>query len=150
MKTLTINIPEGYIIDNFDKQSGEITLKENPKKVTDRIMSVLDVLNDNGLSHEQFKKQSEGLSEDEVAYKILKLLAKSLNEGWQPNWNNTNEAKYYAWFEMGGSSGFRFGGCAYWLSYSLVGSRLCFKSRELAEHAGKNFTDVYKQFMTIN
>lgn len=35
------------------------------------------------------------------------------------------------------------------ISASFVGSRLCFKSSELAEHAGKNFTSVYKQFMVI-
>lgn len=150
METLKIEIPKGYMIDSFDKQSGEIKFKEKPKNVIERIKSVADVFADNGLTEYQFAKKCEGLSEDEVAYRILKLLAKSLNEGWQPDWNNSMEAKYYAWFEMGGSSGFRSYVCDHWRSTSSVGSRLCFKTRELAEHAGKNFTHVYKQFMTIN
>ena len=149
METLKIEIPKGFEIDSFDKLSGEIKFKEKPKKVTERIKTVTDVLADNGLTQDQFDKQCEGRESDEVAYRILKLLARSLNEGWKPNWSNFNEAKYYAWFEMGGSSGFRFLGFVGWRSNSAVGSRLCFKTSELAVHAGKQFSEVYKQFMVI-
>jgi hypothetical protein len=90
-----------------------------------------------------------GQEQDEIAYRILKMLAKSLNQGWVPDWSNHNEYKYYPYFELGGSSGFRFHGYGLWRSHSLVGSRLCFKTRELAEHAGKHFTDVYRKFMVI-
>lgn len=147
MQTLKIQIPEGYEIDNLDKQSGEIRFKEKPKKVTERIKTVGDVLADHGLTQQDL--QCIGLSPDEIAYRIIKMLVKSLNEGWVPDWSNSKEVKYYPWFEMGGSSGFRFDGCDSWGSASGVGSRLCFKSRELAEYAGKQFTDVYKQFMTL-
>ena len=77
---------------------------------------------------------------------IAELLCKSLNEDWTPDWDNSNEYKYYPWFKMG-SSGFRFGDCDGWDAVSGVGSRLCFKSRKLAEYAGEQFEDVYKQFM---
>src|SRR5688500_12280197 len=49
-------------------------------------------------------------------------------EVWKADWNNTNEYKYFAWFYMGGSSGFRCVDCDVWLSTSVVGSRLCFKT----------------------
>jgi len=147
MKTLTINIPEGYLVDTFDQNTGEIRFKEKPKKLTERIKTVADVLADNGLTQEAFNARTEDLEKDEVAYQILKMLAKSLNEGWTPDWNNDNQYKYYPWFYMGGSSGFRFYDCGYWHSLSSVGSRLCFKSRELAEYAANQFTDTYKQFM---
>lgn len=151
MKSIKIEIPKGYELDTFDKASGEIKFKElKAKSVLERILTVEDVLADHGLTVEEFDEQCENLEEDEKAYRILKLLAKSLNQGWVPDWNNPSESKYYAWFEMRGSSGFRFGGYDLWLTYSYVGSRLCFKTRELAEHAGKHFTAVYKQFMVIN
>lgn len=150
MKTLKIEIPKGFEIDSFDKQSGEIKFKEVPKSVMERIKTVEDVLSDNGLTCEQFDKQCEGLEEDEVAYRILKLLAKSLNEGWVPDWSASDEHKYFPWFEMRGSSGFRFFGDDVWLSTSLVGYRLCFKTRELARYAGQQFQHVYEQFMTIH
>lgn len=149
MQTLKINIPQGYEIDSFDKLSGEIFFKAKPKDILERIKTIDDVLADHGLTREQFDEQCEGLDEDEVAYRILKLVARSLNEGWVPDWSNSNECKYYPWFEMQGSSGFRFGDDGGWFSVSRVGSRLCFKSRALAEHAGKHFTGVYKQFMVI-
>ena len=149
MNKLEIEIPDGFELDTVDAKAGKIKLKEKPKKVTDRIKTVSDVLADHGLTEEEFDEQCDGIDDDEVAYRILKMLAKSLNEGWTPNWNNDNEYKYYAWFYMGGSSGFRFRGYGYRGSLSDVGSRLCFKSYELAEYAGKQFTDVYKRFMLI-
>ena len=34
-------------------------------------------------------------------------------------------------------------------SRSAVGSRLCFKSKDLATYAGTQFLDIYKDFFTI-
>lgn len=155
MKTLKIDlpIPAGYEIDTWDPLAGVLKLKEKaakPMKVTDRIKTINDVLIDNNINIDDFNDAWSELEPDEKAYAILKLLAKSLNEGWTPDWSNANELKYYPYFEMKGSSGFRFLVCDGWFSYSRVGSRLCFKSRELAEYAGKQFTDVYKQFMVID
>jgi hypothetical protein len=149
MQTLKIQIPEGFVIDDLDKASGEIRFKAKPKDVKQRIKTVEDVLVDNGFTQESFNEQFGNLEDDERAYIILKMLAKSLNEGWKPNWNDSNEYKYYAWFEMGGSSGFRCNGYDGWYSRSDVGSRLCFKTRDLAIYAGQTFTSVYKQFMVI-
>lgn len=144
---IEIPIPKGHTA-TFDALTGKITFKEK-KNVMERIKTVADVLADNGITDNKFSLISEGLEEDELAYKILKLLAISLNEGWIPDWNNDNQRKYFAWFYMGGSAGFRYDGCAAWASVSGVGSRLCFKSSELAEYAGKQFTEVFKQFMLI-
>lgn len=149
METLKINIPVGFMIDGFDPATNEIKLKAKPQKITERILTVTDVLAENGLNKDEFDELCEGLEEDEKAYRLLKLLVKSLNEGWLPDWSNSSEYKYYAWFEMRGSSGFRYRVFDGWGSGSAVGSRLCFKSRELAEHAGKHFTSVYEKFMVI-
>jgi len=149
-QTLKIQIPWGFEIDSFDKQSGEIRFKEKPKPAMERIKTISDLLADHGYTHERFDKLCADLSADEKAYRLLKLLAVSLNEGWTPNWSNYNEYKYYPWFELDGSSGFRYGGYDRRHSGSAVGSRLCFKSRELAEYAGKQFIEVYKQFMLIH
>jgi hypothetical protein len=150
METLKIEIPEGFTFDSFDPITKLMKLKEKPKDVMERIKTVDDILAAHGLTKAQFDTSCESLSDDEKAYRILKMLAETLNEGWKPDWNNSNEIKYYPYFEMGGSSGFRYDDCAYWRSGSAVGSRLCFKSSKLAEHAGKQFIEVYKQFMVIN
>ncbi|MFY7880565.1 MAG: hypothetical protein ACOVP6_10885 [Lacibacter sp.] len=150
METLKVQIPEGFTFDSFDPKNLEIKIKEKPKDVMERIKTVDDILAAHGLTKAQFDKRCESLSDDEKAYRILKMLAQTLNEGWQPDWNNDSQYKYYAFFYMGGSSGFRCDGYGHWYSFSVVGSRLCFKSSKLAEYAGKQFTEVYKQFMVIN
>jgi hypothetical protein len=149
MQTLKIQIPSGYEIDSFDKLSCEIKLKEKPGKAIERIKTVADILTDHRLTLEEFEQQCDDLEKDEEAYRLLKMLAKSLNEGWTPDWNNENQPKYYPWFYMGGSSGFRFGGCADWNAASGVGSRLCFISMEVATHVAKQFIDLYKEYFTL-
>lgn len=149
METLKIEIPKGHEIESFDKSSGVIKFREKSKSVMERIKTVEDLLEDHDLTQVDFDDNTEGFTEDEKAYKLLKMLAESLNEGWKPNWDNSNESKYVCWFEMG-SSGFRFSGNGGWRTASSVGSRLCFKSRELAQHAGKHFIDVWKKYMIIN
>ncbi|MEM8564916.1 MAG: hypothetical protein AAGF85_00550 [Bacteroidota bacterium] len=150
METIKIEIPRGYEVESFDRNSGELKLKEKPKPVTERIKTIDDVLADQDLSTTDLDEWKNVLTEDEVAYRLLKLLAKSLNEGWEPDWDDRSQYKYYPWFEMGGSSGFRFFDYDFWLSCSGVGSRLCFKSRKLAEHAATAFQDLYKDYMLIN
>jgi hypothetical protein len=76
-------------------------------------------------------------------------IAKVLNEGWEPSWNNSNENKYYPWFKMNSGSGLSCSGYDFVLSYTSVGSRLVFKSAELATYAGNQFLDIYSKFLTI-
>ena len=83
-----------------------------------------------------------------VAHAKLVIIADALNGGWKPNWDNTNEWKYYPWFRMPGS-GLAYFGYVRYCSSSDVGSRLCFKSRELAEYAGKQFKKLYSQYFLL-
>ena len=150
MQTLKIEIPNGFAIDSFDAKSGEIKFKPKPKNVMERIKTVSDVIAEHGFTQREFDIACEGMAPFEKAFRSLVLIAQTLNEGWKPNWKNSSEYKYYPWFEMNGSSGFRFDGFGRWHSDSYVGSRLCFKSRELAEYAGQQFTEVYRIFMIID
>ncbi len=155
METLKIEIPKGYVIDKFDLAKGEIKFKEKPKDVTLRIKSVYDAITELVEDDPEVIIYNNLLLTFDTDCHVVKqqeavVLTKAFNEGWTPNWNNSNEVKYYPWFEMGGSSVFRFSGCVDRYSLSDVGSRLCFKTRELAIHAGENFTAVYKKFMLID
>ena len=78
----------------------------------------------------------------------LMIIAEVLQEGWEADYTNRNQYKYYPWFEMG-KAGFGFSGtdCAYVYSYSGVGSRLCFPTRELAEYFGKQFLPITNDFL---
>ena len=88
-----------------------------------------------------------------VAHYKLVIIAEAVNEGWKPNWDNWDERKYYPWFDLEGSSsgaGFSYDDCDVWYANSLVGSRLCFKTWELAEHIGKTFIDLYKDYFLLD
>ena len=129
---------KGILEDTFTKQFFST-------KITDRVQSFEDACKELDIDpDEQYCDRHD--SPDDIAYKKLKIIIRALNEGWKPDWNNSSQPKYWNWFYFD-SPGFRFdfAGCDY--AYSVVGSRLCFKSRELAEYAAKQFLDLYKQFL---
>lgn len=85
------------------------------------------------------------------AHYQLVIIAEALNEGWKPNWNDQSEYKWFPWFTVKASknkpsgSGLSFYGAVNWSSNAGVGSRLCYKSREIAEYAGTHFKELYEQ-----
>ena len=87
-----------------------------------------------------------------IANYQLMVIAEALNEGWTPDWSNGEWDKWYPWFDMEDSSSagrFSFGDSAYLLSGSGVGSRICFKSEELADYAGTQFLELYRELFVI-
>jgi len=151
METLKIKIPKGFEVESFDTTTGEIKFKETPKDIRDRIKTFDDVLDHLDIDQDDFEDRIEDMTQDEAAYVKVKLIARVLNEGWIPDWTNSSEYKYYPWFKMGSPSGvgFSFVVNGDWTTDSNCGSRLCFKSRDLAIHAGKTFENIYKDFFTL-
>ncbi len=122
------------------------------QKITDRVKTFEDSCNVLGIEH-VVKVDTIGLPKDEIsiiAYAKLIIIARALNEGWTPDWGNRNQYKYFPWFEMNqAGSGFSRSYYDNWYSDAGVGSRLCYKSEELASYAGKQFQDIYEDFLTI-
>lgn len=124
-----------------------------PKDITKRVRTYADacaVLGIEPINEEVFTKL--GFTKDEIAYRKLKTVIEALNEGWRPDWSNRNEYKYWNWFVY--STSFAGFGCAYTytaptVTNTYVGSRLCFKTRELAAYAGRQFEDLYNDFFLI-
>jgi len=158
MNTLEIKKDAALKAHQNAKNSGKLLLENLfgkevfAQKVTDRIKTFFDVLEDQGISTAEFEKQCKGLTPDEIAYKQLKLIAQALNEAWEPDWTNSSEYKYRPYFYFNDPSavgGFSSYVCAYDISGSGVGSRLCYKSGELAKYAGTTFLEIYRSFMTL-
>ena len=148
---MQINPPQGFKFQSVDQSSGAINLVEIPKDIKERITNLNDVIRENGKTEEQFRESCEGLEPDEVAYKMIKEIVKAFNEGWVPDWTNSNEYKYYPWFKMGSPSGggFSCDDYVHGSAFSYVGSRLCYKSADLAKHSGQLFESIYKDFLTV-
>jgi len=116
--------------------------------VIDRIETFDDILEERGISKEEFEKSCKGLTDDEIAYRQIKLIALVYNEGWVPDWNDSNQYKYYPWFKwVGSAAGCSFGDYFCDRSDSHLGSRLVFASSDLAIDAGKKFVEIYNRFL---
>ncbi|MCL2291204.1 MAG: hypothetical protein FWC34_10990 [Bacteroidetes bacterium] len=117
--------------------------------IMDRIRSVEDACAELGQKpvNEPLLRDS-GFTEDEIIYRKLKIVTKALNENWEADYEDPNQKKWFPWFSVS-SGAFVFGDANYAYSYANAGgaSRLCFKSEELAEYAGKQFIELYKKFI---
>lgn len=113
------------------------------------------------------------ITQDLIAYLKLRIIVAALNEGWEPKFEK-GEYRYFPWFyfytkeeydklddeEKGRcvlrSGGFTVSHCGFvycsafsGASYSSTnfGSRLAFRTRELAAYAGRQFTEEWADFM---
>lgn len=92
--------------------------------------------------------EPESLPDDVVAYMKLRIICQALNGGKWMDYSDTDEAKYYPWFNASGSGvGFSCNDCGSDVSGSHVGSRLVFASSEMAKYAGNQFLDIYNQYI---
>ena len=116
---------------------------------------------------------AEWMGKDVVAFLKLRIITEALNEGWHPKFTE-DEYRYYPWFYIytkeeydnfseeekrrcvgrAGSGANANGGLVYSSandasSYSntYIGVRLAFSTRELAEYAGKQFIDIWADFV---
>jgi hypothetical protein len=84
---------------------------------------------------------------DEAAYKKIKIIVKAINQGWTPDWANSNQYKWWPYFNLSSGFGFSYANDSYAYTVTFVGSRLCFESEAKAKYAGTQFIDFYKQFL---
>ena len=104
-------------------------------------------------TREEYLKSVEGFNTpDEIAYKKLKLITKVVNEGWVADYKNFDQRKYFLWgghLYYGALAGLLVAICdsASGVTYVNVGSRLNFKSREIAEYMGKQFIDLWNEYL---
>lgn len=117
--------------------------------------------------------RGDALSEDLIAYLKVRIITAALNEGWTPQFT-TDEYRFYPWFvlytqkeidEMKEENKRRVLGRSYYYANAYAGAacsnayyastysstdrggRLCFKTEKLAEYAGKQFLDIWAEFM---
>ena len=126
-------------------------------KITDRINSIEDVISilgendDDVMEYRILMKYSR--NKYNIANTLLTMITKVLNEGWVPNWADTNEKKWFSWWKQESpSSRFVFVGtdCVLWTTGTVGGSRLCFREKSLAAFAANRFPQIYNDFLVYN
>ncbi|KAF0194121.1 MAG: hypothetical protein FD166_3579 [Bacteroidetes bacterium] len=89
------------------------------------------------------------------AHAKLVVIAEALNDGWQPDWSDEDQYKYFPWFEVEATeenragSGFSYTYYVISFTFTNVGSRLCYATSALARYAGETFADLYREYMLI-
>lgn len=147
MKKIEIEIPDGKCAKWV---KGVLTLVDEDIRV--RIKTFEDACTELGENHQYVRAYREWMRisyaecEDITAYMKLRIITAALNEGWKPTFDK-DEERWYPWFKIKqGGLVYANAGYAGSYSYTFRGVRLVFKSKELAEYAGKQFIDIYKDF----
>lgn len=147
-----------------------------PADVRERIKTFADAAKAVGIEDpEEWEEQYSDLEPDVLAYFKLRIITKALNEGWEPKFipgeyrwapyfllytkeeiekmNAETKSRVvlrsYSGSDSGGGVAFVYASGVSSLTGSCYGSRLAFKSEELAEYAGKQFTEIYADFCFI-
>lgn len=90
-----------------------------------------------------------------VAHCKIVIIVEAVNEGWKPNWADSNEYKFELWPDIHENStkpsgfGLSYFGYGFWIATTYVGSRLCFKNRDVAKHTFETFKDLYEDYLLI-
>lgn len=174
-KKLEIEIPEGK---TAVWRNGVLTLIDEPEKeVRERIKTFEDACREIGIDAEAWNRDkiSLGLEPDVLAFLKLRIIVKALNEGWEPRFTE-DECRYYPWFILYTGeeynkldeeeksrvvyrsyyNAYAFGGVSYAYAGSdssytnaSIGVRLAFKTSELAAYCGRQFLDIWADFVFL-
>ncbi len=152
-----VSVDEDATVFDFYTEEQEYT------DICDRVKSYADACKVLGIDEMDEKAMKAcGFRPDEIARRKLETITEALNEGWRPDWNNTDEYKYYPWFYIkpgqgktpdgepsGATAGLSYAatGSAASGTYTHFGSRLCFHERRTAAYAGDTFRDLYAQIL---
>lgn len=174
-KKLEIEIPEGK---TAVWRNGILTLIDEPEKdVRKRIKTFEDACHEIGIDAEAWNRDkiSLGLEPDVLAFLKLRIIVKALNEGWEPRFTE-DECRYYPWFILytgeeynkldeeeksrvvfrSYSNAYALGGVSFAyashdssFSNAFIGVRLAFKTSELAAYCGRQFLDIWADFVFL-
>ena len=138
------------------------------KPVTERIKTFEDAVHALGESHPFVVewRMDDNLSPDLEAYLKLRIICAALNEGWKPKFNNKEEYRYYPWFRiytkeeykeldedekkefrMVNQMSYASSDFVYANMYTSIGFRLALKTKELAEYCGRQFIDIWADYL---
>lgn len=147
-----------------------------PTDVRERIKTFADAAKAVGIEDpEEWESGYSDVEPDILAYFKLRIITKALNEGWKPQFvpgeyrwapyfvlytkeeieklNEKQRARVvyrsYISADAYGGVSYAYAGSDSAFVVAYIGSRLAFKSEELAEYAGKQFLDIYADFCFI-
>ena len=137
--------------DPFQKAVLEASFGEDfftPKSIIDRVNSMQDLFDIAGTSLQALTGPHD--TEDDIAYKVIKMGVRVLNEGKVPDHSDSDQVKYEPRFYNDGSGlGLSFDGYVGWTTVTRVGPRLCYLNKGNMMHGLKIMKDYYHTFYNL-
>jgi len=125
-------------------------MEKEEKTTMESIKTVEDAFKATGMpATPEFSEVPEELRAYFKAVYEVVVITRALVGDWKPDWTNWDQPKWFPWFDMQSSGAFVFDDTDYATSIAGAGyaSRLCFPTEELAEYAGRQFTDIYSNII---
>ena len=120
----------------------EITLTKEQLKQIESQNSMQKIYKYHNTTEEKFNKLFKNVSEFAKAQEIERMIVNFYNKGEQPNWDNSNQCKYYPYFSLGSNFSYYFS--INLNSYSNTSARLCFLRKEDLIEAVEIFKEQYE------
>lgn len=122
-----------------------------PKMVTDRIKTFNDALIELGPNHPLVKEYEVVYKADNTSnlinYSKLCIVTAALNEGWTPKLTE-GEQRYLPYFNYtNGRLTYECSNSDTAYQFAHIGCHLAFKARWIANYAGKQFLELYEDYL---
>lgn len=176
MKEITIQIPDGKFAEYKEVDGKTVIELVDKPPVTDRVKTFADALREVGIkeSAEEWEKKYADLEKDVVAYMKLCIIADALNEGWKQNFerkfgiiffplffsyskedyskmNEDEKSKVIIRSYNDSIIAFRIrestSNSNFGISSVSIGIKFVFKTNELAEYAGRQFIEIWADYL---
>jgi hypothetical protein len=146
------NTKNQYVATCLLRQNQNISnYKELIKKipVINRINSLKDVYAETNSSKDIliFKQPQNAFEKYINACTLIPKIVQAYNQGWEPNWNNTNEYKYFPYFEKKGLVWSVVADVISWHASSRLPGSHYYQNREILMDACKKFENIYNDWL---
>lgn len=125
--------------------------KFTSNKIQDRIKTWTDVLVELNLKNSDVLPFADPQTKEQKSLNALAKIQKIsqvLNEGWIPDFTNSNQSKYFPFFKKSGAEWVvAYYNC--WTGCACVGFGSYYKTSEIALYAGNQFGDIYNDYLPL-
>ena len=157
---IQLTVDEKEIRELYKKGSHDLKIlledkfgKEFFETIQDRVKTYEDACFELGIDPTKlpnFKEINDQVRVSVIAYYKLTIIARALNEGWTPNFKDSGQISYIPAFEINeNNTGIFF----YFVNminiYDINSAHLCCKTKELAEYLGRQFIDIWTDYLLI-
>ena len=150
-----LTAPKNVVLEEYNKAKtkGKVRLerifglKTFCPNIMDRINGFEDICKELGKNPKDYICKSD--DPDDIAANALRqalLISRCYNAAEAPkviDWANSNQPKYFHYYDYSPASGWSLRAVAYWNSLTYCGSRLYFINKEHAQDAWNKFSEIY-------